>query len=63
MILPYGHVGEEPMHGALTRVLGTYLRAGLEEYLARNAQNSKVLSTSPYVVWHNQDRRKYTIGI
>lgn len=50
MILLDGHVGEEPKHGDLTGGLGTYLRAGLEEYLAKNAQNSKALSASPSAV-------------
>jgi hypothetical protein len=35
MILPDGYVGEEPKHGALSRGLGVYLRAKLQEYLAR----------------------------
>lgn len=50
MILTDGHVGEEPKHSGLTRGLGTYLRAELEEYLAKNAKNSEALSAPPSAV-------------
>jgi len=50
MILPDGHVGEEPKHGILAGGLGVYLRAGLEEYLAKNAKSSEALSASSLAV-------------
>jgi spermine oxidase len=49
-ILPDDQVGGEPNHGVLTRGLGIYLRAGLEEYLEKNAKNSEALSASPSAV-------------
>lgn len=50
MILPYGDVGEGPRHGDFTSGLGAYLRAGLEEYLAKNAKDGETTSASPSAV-------------
>jgi spermine oxidase len=50
IILPDDHVGEELKHGDRARGLGAYLRAGLEEYLAKNAKHSETISASPSAV-------------
>lgn len=50
MILLDGHGREETKHGGLIRGLGAYLRAGLEEYLEKNAKNSEAVSASPLAV-------------